>query len=109
MLSEMSWFHILVEPEAGDLPPDLRRLDHPLVLWYPSAARDFRPLVFTTPSYQARLSARIGEPLRLVAVSDGAAAEPHYVRRPFAHEPDFGATSVTYRIADLLSRSGASR
>ena len=39
--------------------------------------------------------------LALVAVSDGAAAEPRYVRRPFAHEPDFGATSVTYRIADL--------
>ena len=48
-----------------DLPLDLRRLDHPLVLWYPSAGRDFRPLVFTTPSYQSRLSARIGEPLQL--------------------------------------------
>ena len=46
--------------------------------------------------------------LALVAVSHGSAAGPRYILRPFAHEPDFGATSVTYRIADLLSRSGAS-
>ena len=42
--------------------------------------------------------------LALVSVCDGSASEPRYVRRPFANEPDFGATSVTYRIADLLSR-----
>ena len=65
MLTEMSWLDIFAEPEPDDLPPDLRRLNRPLVLWYASAGRDFRPLVYTTPSYQARLSARIGEPLQL--------------------------------------------
>lgn len=65
MLSEVSWLDIFAEPEAEDLPPDLRRLNRPLVLWYASAGNDFRPLVYTTPSYQARLSARIGEPLQL--------------------------------------------
>ena len=65
MLSEMSWLDIFAEPDAEELPPDLRRLGRPLVLWYASAGRNFRPLVFTTPSYQARLSARIGELLQL--------------------------------------------
>ena len=47
--------------------------------------------------------------LALVAVSDGSATEPWYSRRPFAHEPEFGTTSVMHRIADLLSRSGPAR
>ncbi len=42
--------------------------------------------------------------LAIVEVSNGFAAEPRYVRRPFAREPDFGATSVTYKLADLLAR-----
>ena len=64
MLSEMSWLDVFAEPEAADLPPDLRRLNRPLVLWYASAGHDFRPLVYTTSAYQERLSARIGEPLQ---------------------------------------------
>lgn len=65
MLSEMCWLDIFAEPKAADFPPDLRRLNRPLVLWYASAGRDFRPLVYTAPTYQERLSARIGEELQL--------------------------------------------
>ena len=61
MLWERSWLDIFAEPEAKDLPPDLRQLDCPLVLWYASAGDDCRPLVFTTPAYQTRLA----EPLQL--------------------------------------------
>lgn len=64
MLSEMSWLNIFAEPEAGDLPPDLCQLNRPLVLWYASAGDDLRPLVFTTPVYQARLEERIGKLLQ---------------------------------------------
>ena len=67
MLSEMSWLDIFAEPQVDDLPPDLRGLNRPLVLWYASAGDDFRPLVFTAPAYQARLAERIGEPLQLPA------------------------------------------
>ncbi len=45
--------------------------------------------------------------LAIVEVADGFASEPRYVRAPFAREPDFGATSVTYRLADLLARAEA--
>ncbi|MCC6611674.1 MAG: DUF3883 domain-containing protein [Burkholderiales bacterium] len=31
----------------------------------------------------------------------------HYVRRPFQKEPDFGVTSVTYSLADLIQRAEA--
>ncbi len=43
--------------------------------------------------------------LAVVEVADGFAGEPRYVRKPFVREPDFGATSVTYRLADLLARA----
>ena len=43
--------------------------------------------------------------LAIVEVADGAARAPRYLRTPFAREPDFGATSVTYRLADLLDRA----
>ena len=36
---------------------------------------------------------------------DGEAAEPRYVRRPFRREPDFGVTSVTYDLGELLARA----
>lgn len=45
--------------------------------------------------------------LAVVALEDGFAHEPRYVRRPFQREPDFGATSVTYKLADLLARAEA--
>ena len=44
--------------------------------------------------------------LAIVEVSGSAAAPPRYVREPFAREPDFGATSVTYRLGELLARAG---
>jgi hypothetical protein len=43
--------------------------------------------------------------LAIVQVEGGQAREPHYVRRPFGQEPDFGVTSVTYDLAKLLARS----
>ena len=45
--------------------------------------------------------------LAIVRVSNGFASEPHHVRQPFQREPDFGATSVTYKLAELLARSEA--
>ena len=44
--------------------------------------------------------------LAIVEVSGGFASEPRYIRRPFTREPDFGATSVTYRLGELLARAG---
>ncbi len=38
---------------------------------------------------------------------DGVARSPRYVRQPFRAEPDFGVTSVTYALRDLLARSEA--
>ena len=43
--------------------------------------------------------------LAIVVVTDGVAAEPRYLRRPFKREPDFGATSVTYKLRELLDRA----
>ena len=45
--------------------------------------------------------------LAIVEVANGFTLRPRYVRTPFAREPDFGATSVTYRLADLLARAEA--
>ena len=45
--------------------------------------------------------------LAIVEVSNGYASKPRYIRRPFQREPDFGATSVTYRLAELLARAEA--
>ena len=59
----MSWLSVFAEPEH--LPPDVCGLNRPLVLWYASAGNDFRPLVYTTSAYQARLEEQIGEPLNL--------------------------------------------
>ena len=42
--------------------------------------------------------------LAIVEVSKGAAGEPRYVRKPFTREPDFGATSVTYKLSELVDR-----
>ena len=33
----------------------------------------------------------------------------HYVREPFQREPDFGVTSVNYKLQDLLARAEAAR
>ncbi len=42
--------------------------------------------------------------LAIVVVAGGEAQEPSYVRRPFTREPDFGATSVTYKLRELTDR-----
>ena len=43
--------------------------------------------------------------LAIVSASSGFAGEPRYLRAPFAREPDFGATSVTYKLSELLDRA----
>ena len=43
----------------------------------------------------------------IVQVNNGYASEPRYLRQPFQKEPDFGATSVTYKLRELLARSEA--
>jgi hypothetical protein len=43
--------------------------------------------------------------LAIVEVEGDTAHAPHYVRRPFGIEPDFGVTSVNYDLSDLLARS----
>ena len=43
--------------------------------------------------------------LAIVTIANGFSQEPRYVRKPFGKEPDFGATSVTYKLTDLLARA----
>jgi superfamily II DNA or RNA helicase len=43
--------------------------------------------------------------LAIVQVAGDEVGEPHYIRQPFEIEPDFGVTSVNYRIADLLTKA----
>ena len=43
--------------------------------------------------------------LAVVEVANGVGGESRYVRKPFAREPDFGATSMTYNLAELLDHS----
>ena len=45
--------------------------------------------------------------LAIVEVGGGYAAEPRYLSIPFTREPDFGATSVTYKLSELLERATA--
>jgi hypothetical protein len=42
--------------------------------------------------------------LAVVEVAGEEAAEITYAREPFGREPDFGVTSVNYKLADLLAR-----
>ncbi len=35
---------------------------------------------------------------------DGTETTTHYIKRPFQHKPDCGATCVIYKLADLLSK-----
>jgi hypothetical protein len=43
--------------------------------------------------------------LAIVPVDTAGAREPRYLRHPFQREPDFGVTSINYRLPELLSRS----
>lgn len=36
---------------------------------------------------------------------DGDSTEPHYIRKPFNKEPDFGVTSVNYTLRELLDKA----
>ena len=40
--------------------------------------------------------------LAVVAVAGDKAAKITYVREPFGREPDFGVTSVNYKLVELL-------
>jgi hypothetical protein len=42
--------------------------------------------------------------LAIVEVDGDSTSVPCYVREPFTREPDFGVTSVNYKLADLTSR-----
>ena len=45
--------------------------------------------------------------LGIVEFLDGGEHRVCYVREPFQHKPDFGATSVNYDFAQLLARGEA--
>ncbi len=47
--------------------------------------------------------------LAIVRFLDDGNHSIHYVRRPFRHEPDFGAASVNYTLKDLLTKAEAPR
>ncbi|HLA77168.1 MAG TPA: helicase-related protein [Vicinamibacteria bacterium] len=42
--------------------------------------------------------------LAVVLVDGDRPEDPHYIRRPFTREPDFGVTSVNYEVAELLAK-----
>ncbi|MBF0262091.1 MAG: DUF3883 domain-containing protein [Magnetococcales bacterium] len=44
--------------------------------------------------------------LAIVQVDGEQVTEITYVREPFVREPDFGATSVNYRLSELLAKGG---
>ncbi len=39
-----------------------------------------------------------------VVIVDGDGALPYYIQKPFTREPDFGATSVNYDLAQLIAK-----
>jgi hypothetical protein len=47
--------------------------------------------------------------LAIVQIDGEQAMGITYVGEPFGREPDFGVTSVNYRLSDLLSRGGPPR
>ena len=44
--------------------------------------------------------------LAVCLVAGTAIDGPHYIRRPFQREPDFGVTSVNYQLGELLALKG---
>ena len=44
--------------------------------------------------------------LAIVEINGDEAAKITYVREPFSREPDFGVTSVNYKLADLIAKGG---
>ena len=47
--------------------------------------------------------------LAIVEVDAEIARAPIYIRKPFVREPDFGVTSVNYKLAELLAKGEAPR
>jgi SNF2 family DNA or RNA helicase len=47
--------------------------------------------------------------LAVVFVEGGAADTPVYLHRPFSQEPEFGAASVTLKLAEILGRANTER
>ena len=45
--------------------------------------------------------------LAIVEFLDESEQRVHYVREPFAKEPDFGVTSVNYDLRELIARGGS--
>ena len=48
----------------------------------------------------------------ILAIVEFLAADAHrvhYLRQPFQREPDFGASSVNYKLDELIARAGAPR
>ena len=43
--------------------------------------------------------------LAVAQIDAGTVVRLRHVRRPFGREPDFGVTSMEYRLAELLERS----
>ena len=43
--------------------------------------------------------------LAIVEIESDTAKEPRYIRQPFQKEPDFGVTSVNYKLNELLARA----
>ena len=44
--------------------------------------------------------------LAIVEFLDASEHRVHYLRQPFQREPDFGVTSVNYKLNDLIERAG---
>jgi hypothetical protein len=47
--------------------------------------------------------------LAIVLIEDGRAKDIAYIRQPFVREPDFGVTSVNYRLSELLAKGDVPR
>jgi hypothetical protein len=47
--------------------------------------------------------------LEFVEVDGEEASRITYVREPFGREPDFGVTSVNYKLTELLAKGGLPR
>ena len=45
--------------------------------------------------------------LAIVEFLEGGQHRVHYLREPFQREPDFGVTSVNYKLEELIARAGA--
>jgi len=48
--------------------------------------------------------------LAIVIVGENDVMEgPHYIRRPFSREPEWGVSSINYNLSDLLKKAESIR